>query len=191
MVYISCWYRLSPNFERKLKRRKLHCYMRNRAKIYRGKQYGWGGFSVAVFLCVNVILWISYACFSFRNPFFGNSYLRPGPCLRAVSFLWLFWKLRVEDASLNIYLLLWIEKRRFRKIYLDIFVFLKNQLINEVFSSYQFGFFFFLIAGITASLWYFLGQVDNWEIFPTLYFGVSRWEFLFSFNSIDLKPIFF
>lgn len=51
--------------------------------------------------------------------------------------------------------------------------------------------FFFLIAGITASLWYFLGQVDNWEIFPTLYFGVSRWEFLFSFNSIDLKPIFF
>ena len=145
MVYISCWYRLSPNFERKLKRRKLHCYMRNRGKIYRGKQYGCGGFSVAVFLRVNVTLWISDACFSFCNPFFGNSYLCPGPCLRAVSFLNYFVKVRVKDASLNIYLLLWIEKRCFRKILcLDIFVFLKNQLINEVFSSYQFGYFFFL-----------------------------------------------
>ena len=51
--------------------------------------------------------------------------------------------------------------------------------------------FFFLIAGVTNSLWFFLGQVDNWEIFPTLYFGVSRWEFLFSFNSVDLQTHFF
>lgn len=51
--------------------------------------------------------------------------------------------------------------------------------------------FFFLIAGVTNSLWFFLCQVDNWEIFPTLYFGVSRWEFLFSFNSIDLQTHFF